>query len=153
VIGHGDAIVVDFGGHQAGYASDTTRTFVVGEPPAGFVEAHAVLQAAQENAVGAVRPGVTAASIDEAARSVITEGGFGDRFIHRVGHGIGMDTHEHPYLVEGNEQLLEPGMAFSVEPGIYVPGEWGMRIEDIVVVADGGVDALNRSDHGLRIVE
>jgi Xaa-Pro aminopeptidase len=153
VIGHGDAIVVDFGGHQAGYASDTTRTFVVGEPPAGFVDAHAVLRAAQETAVGVVRPGVSAASIDEAARSVITEAGYGDRFIHRVGHGIGMDTHEHPYLVEGNEQILETGMAFSVEPGIYVPGEWGMRIEDIVVVTDDGVDALNRSDHGLRIVE
>jgi Xaa-Pro aminopeptidase len=153
VIGHGDAVVVDFGGHQAGYASDTTRMFVVGEPPEGFTEAYEALRTAQEIAVGAVRPGVTAESIDTAARSVITEAGYGDRFIHRVGHGIGMDTHEHPYLVEGNGRLLEPGMAFSVEPGIYVPGAWGMRIEDIVAVTDDGVEVLNRSDHGVRIVE
>jgi Xaa-Pro aminopeptidase len=152
VIEHGDAVVCDFGGHQDGYSSDTTRLFVVGEAPYGFDHAFDVLLAAQRAAIAHVRPGVTASSVDAIARDIITEGGYGDLFIHRVGHGIGMDTHEHPYLVEGNDELLEPGMAFSIEPGIYVPGEWGMRIEDIVTVAGNGVESLNRSEHGYRVV-
>jgi Xaa-Pro aminopeptidase len=86
------------------------------------------------------------------ARQIITGAGFGEFFIHRTGHGIGMETHEHPYLVDGNDEVLEPGMAFSVEPGIYVPAAFGMRIEDIVVVTDDGADALNRTDHGLHRV-
>jgi Xaa-Pro aminopeptidase len=153
VIEHGDAVVVDFGGHQDGYCSDTTRMFVVGEAPYGFDDAYAVLLEAQLAAVDAVRPGATAESLDAAARDIITEAGYGDLFIHRLGHGIGMDTHEHPYLVEGNEQTVEPGMAFSIEPGIYNPGEWGMRIEDIVAVTDNGVERLNRSDRNYRIVD
>lgn len=153
VIERGDAVVVDFGGHQGGYASDTTRMFVVGEPPDGFDEAYAVLRHAQETAVAAVEPGVTAESIDAVARAIIGDAGYGEYFIHRVGHGIGMDAHEHPYLVTGNEQVLEPGMAFSVEPGIYLPDRWGMRLEDIVVVTDTGVESLNRSDHAVRVVE
>ncbi len=153
VIEHGDAVVVDFGGHQDGYCSDTTRMFVVGEPPAGFDAAYAVLREAQEAATEAVKPGVTAESLDAVAREIITEAGYGDRFIHRLGHGIGMDTHEHPYLVEGNEQVIERGMAFSIEPGIYVPGEWGMRIEDIVAVTADGVERLNTSDRAYRIVD
>jgi Xaa-Pro aminopeptidase len=153
VIGLGDAVVVDFGGRKDGYASDTTRMFVVGEPPEGFVDAYDVLRRAQAAAVEHVRPGVTAASVDAVARAVIDDAGYGDRFIHRVGHGIGMDTHEHPYLVGGNDLILEPGMAFSVEPGIYEPGSWGMRIEDIVVVTEDGVEPLNRTDHAYRTVE
>lgn len=153
VVQPGDAVVVDFGGYQDGYASDTTRMFVVGEPPYGFDDAYAVLRAAQKAAVDHVRPGVTAESVDAVAREIITEGGYGDLFIHRVGHGIGMDTHEHPYMVEGNEQILEPGMAFSIEPGIYAAGEWGMRIEDIVAVTEDGVERLNRSDRAYRVVE
>lgn len=152
IIEPGDAVVVDFGGHQGGYASDTTRMFVVGAAPEGFVEAFDVLRSAQEAAVDAVRPGVTAESIDAVARSIIAEAGFGNAFIHRVGHGIGMDAHEHPYLVEGNERLLEPGMAFSIEPGIYLEGRWGMRLEDIVVVTDTAVEPLNRSEHAVRVV-
>jgi len=152
VIQHGDAVVVDFGGLQAGYSSDTTRMFVVGDAPYGFTDAYEVLQAAQAAATAHVRPGVTASSVDAAARDIITDGGYGDLFIHRVGHGIGMDTHEHPYLVEGNDELLETGMAFSVEPGIYVPGEWGMRLEDIVTVTDMGVESLNRSHRSIRVV-
>lgn len=148
----GDAVVVDFGGHQAGYSSDTTRMFVVGDAPYGFLEAYEVLRTAQSAATAHVRPGVTASSIDAVAREIITAGGYGDLFIHRVGHGIGMDTHEHPYLVEGNDELIETGMAFSIEPGIYAPGEWGMRLEDIVTVTDTGVDSLNRSDRSFRIV-
>ncbi|MGI9642487.1 MAG: M24 family metallopeptidase, partial [Acidimicrobiia bacterium] len=99
-----------------------------------------------------VQPGVTASSIDAVARSVIEDAGYGDLFIHRVGHGIGMDAHEHPYLVDGNDEVIEAGMAFSIEPGIYVPGEWGMRLEDIVVATDSGVESLNRSDRSVRIV-
>ena len=152
VIEQGDAVVVDFGGHQNGYASDTTRMFVVGEAPNGFDDAYQVLLRAQIAAVDHVRPGVTAESVDAVARSIISEAGYGDLFIHRTGHGIGMDTHEHPYIVEGNEQVLEPGMAFSVEPGIYTPGEWGMRIEDAVAVTDDGVERLNRTDRVYRVV-
>ena len=145
----GDTVVCDFGGRMGGYCSDTTRTFVVGEPSASVTEAHAVLLAAQQAAVAAVRPGVTAESIDRVARQIIEEAGYGSYFIHRTGHGIGLDVHEHPYIVEGNDLVLEPGMAFSIEPGIYMPGEYGMRIEDIVVVTDDGVDNLNRSSREL----
>jgi Xaa-Pro aminopeptidase len=152
VIELGDAVVVDFGGHQDGYASDTTRMFVVGLAPYGFDDAYAVLRRAQAAAVDFVRPGVIAESVDAVARDIITEAGYGDLFIHRTGHGIGMDTHEHPYLVEGNHQIIEEGMVFSIEPGIYAPGEWGMRIEDIVAVTADGVERLNRSDRAYRVV-
>lgn len=152
VIEHGDAVVVDFGGHQNGYASDTTRMFVVGETPYGFNDAFDVLLRAQIAAVESVKPGVTAESVDAVAREIIADAGYGELFVHRTGHGIGMDAHEHPYLVEGNSQTLEAGMAFSIEPGIYSPGEWGMRIEDIVVVTDDGVERLNRTDRRYRIV-
>ena len=153
IIEPGDAVVVDFGGHQDGYCSDTTRMFVVGEAPYGFDAAYEVLYTAQAAATDAVRPGVTAESLDAVARDIITEAGCGDLFIHRLGHGIGMDTHEHPYLIEGNDQVIEAGMAFSIEPGIYNPGEWGMRIEDIVAVTDDGVERLNRSDRAYRVVD
>ena len=152
VIEHGDAVVVDFGGRQDEYCSDTTRMFVVGTAPYGFDAAYEVLREAQGAAVDAVRPGVTAESIDAVARDIITDGGYGDLFIHRLGHGIGMDTHEHPYIIQGNEQVLEPGMAFSIEPGIYTPAEWGMRIEDIVAVTEDGVERLNQSDRSYRVV-
>jgi Xaa-Pro aminopeptidase len=127
--------------------------FVVGDAPTGFDEAYAVLRAAQEAAVAAVKPGALAEAIDVVARSIIDDAGYGEHFIHRTGHGIGLDPHEAPYLVEGNETPLAAGMAFSVEPGIYRPGEWGMRLEDIVTVTDDGVESLNRSDHAVRIVE
>ncbi len=153
VIEHGDAVVVDFGGTQHGYCSDTTRMFVVEEAPYGFDAAYEVLREAQACAVDTVRPGVTAGSIDSVARDIITEAGYGDLFIHRLGHGIGMDTHEHPYIIEGSGQVLETGMAFSIEPGIYTPGEWGMRIEDIVTVTPEGVERLNTSDRAYRVVE
>ncbi len=153
IIEPGDAVVVDFGGHQDGYCSDTTRMFIVGEAPYGFDAAYEVLYTAQAAAIDAVRPGVTAESLDAVARDIIAEAGYGDLFIHRLGHGIGMDTHEHPYLVEGNEQVIEAGMAFSIEPGIYTPQEWGMRIEDIVAVTDDGVERLNRSDRAYRVVD
>lgn len=149
----GDAIVVDFGGRVRGYGSDTTRMYCVGDPPDGFEEAYAVLLSAQKAAVAAVRPGVTAGSIDTTARTIIGESGYGAFFIHRTGHGIGLDGHEQPYLVDGNDQVVEAGMAFSIEPGIYLPGRWGMRIEDIVVVTENGVDRLNRSSRAIRFVD
>jgi Xaa-Pro aminopeptidase len=152
VIREGDAVVVDFGGHENGYASDTTRMFVVGKAPYGFDDAFEVLLRAQVAAVEHVKPGVTAESVDAVARAIIADAGYGDLFIHRTGHGIGMDTHEHPYIVEGNTQVLETGMAFSIEPGIYNPGEWGMRIEDAVTVTDDCVERLNRTDRTYRVV-
>jgi Xaa-Pro aminopeptidase len=141
----GDLVVVDIGGETAtGYRSDCTRTYVVGgSPDAGVAEWYAVLQAAQEAATAAVRPGVTAEEIDAAARDVIAAAGWGEHFIHRTGHGIGLDTHEAPYIVAGNDLPLVPGMAFSVEPGIYLAGRCGARIEDIVVCTEDGVRTLN----------
>ena len=111
-----------------------------------------MLLTAQKAACAAVRPGVTAESVDAAARNVITAEGYGDFFIHRTGHGIGLEVHEHPYIIEGNRRLLEPGMAFSIEPGIYIPDRFGMRIEDIVLVTDDGVDRLNQSPRTLAVV-
>ena len=153
VIGRGDSLVIDFGGRWHGYASDTTRTFHIGEPSPQVAAAHAVLREAQQTGVDAVRPGVTASQIDRVTRDIIDAAGYGDYFIHRTGHGIGLDGHEHPYLVEGDDTVLQPGMAFSVEPGIYVAGEWGMRIEDVVAVTDDGVENFNQSERSLAIVE
>ena len=141
----GDLVVIDIGGETAtGYRSDCTRTYVVGGPATPDVaEWYAVLQAAQEASTASVRPGVTAEDVDAAARRVIDDAGWGEHFIHRTGHGIGLDTHEAPYIVAGNELPLEPGMAFSVEPGIYLAGRCGARIEDIVVCTEDGVRNLN----------
>ncbi|HLA66949.1 MAG TPA: Xaa-Pro peptidase family protein [Acidimicrobiia bacterium] len=153
VIGVGETIVVDFGGRLRGYCSDTTRTFHTGTPSGPVADAFSVLEAAQAAARAAVAPGVSAEAVDRAARRMITDAGYGDRFIHRTGHGIGLEVHEHPYVVEGNRLPLEPGMAFSIEPGIYEPGSFGMRIEDIVVCGDAGVDELNRSPRRLHLVD
>ncbi|MER6667955.1 Xaa-Pro peptidase family protein [Amycolatopsis japonica] len=155
VIERGDVVVVDIGGPIAeGYNSDSTRTYAVGEPrDADVAETYAVLQRAQKAAVEAVRPGVTAESIDAAARDIIAEAGYGEYFIHRTGHGIGLDVHEEPYIIKGNALPLEPGMAFSVEPGIYQPGRWGARIEDIVVVTEDGVESVNQRPHDLIVLD
>ncbi len=153
IIQPGDAVVVDFGGRVRGYGSDTTRMYCIGESPEGFDEAYAVLERAQAAAVASVRPGTTAEAIDTVARSIISAAGYGEFFIHRTGHGIGLDAHEQPYIVQGNTGLIRAGMAFSIEPGIYLPDRWGMRIEDIVVVTDDGVERLNRSSRKLRFVE
>ncbi|MGH3962671.1 MAG: M24 family metallopeptidase [Pseudonocardiaceae bacterium] len=145
VLQPGDVVVVDIGGPTPeGYFSDCTRTYCLGEPAdADVTVTYAVLQAAQDAAVAAVAPGMTAEQVDAAARIPITDAGFGERFIHRTGHGIGLEVHEEPYIVAGNDLVLEPGMAFSVEPGIYLPGRWGARIEDIVVVTANGSTRLN----------
>jgi Xaa-Pro aminopeptidase len=148
----GDAVVVDIGGTMpSGYCSDCTRTYAIGEAPAEFTAYYKVLQHAQEAACAAVRPGVTAESIDAAAREPITAAGYGEAFFHRTGHGIGLEGHEDPYIVAGNGEVLEPGMAFSVEPGIY-PGSHGARIEDIVVCAADGYERLNHAPRELILV-
>jgi Xaa-Pro aminopeptidase len=153
LIGAGDVVVVDIGGTMpSGYCSDCTRTYAVGRPPAEFTGYYQVLQDAQEAACRAVRPGVCAEQVDDAARSPITAAGYGEHFLHRTGHGIGLETHEHPYIVSGNTESLAPGMAFSIEPGIY-PGPHGARIEDIVVCTDNGFERLNNAPHDLVVVE
>ncbi|USZ69942.1 Xaa-Pro peptidase family protein (plasmid) [Halorussus salilacus] len=145
-IERGDPVVLDFGASVGGYPGDQTRTVVfAGDPPEGYEEVHETVLEAQRAAVQAVEPGVPAAEIDRAAREVIESAGYGEQFTHRTGHGVGLDVHEHPYIVEGNETELEPGMVFSVEPGVYLPGEFGVRIEDLVVVTDEGFERLNDS--------
>ena len=153
VIEEGDAVVLDFGGLMFGYGSDTTRTVCVGEPTQELREVHEIVRRAQQAGVDAARPGASCQDVDRAARAVITEAGFGDAFSHRTGHGIGVTTHEPPYMVEGEEQPLVPGMCFSVEPGIYLAGRFGVRIEDIVTVTPTAGLRLNNTDHGLAVVD
>ncbi len=152
VIEEGDMVVLDFGGLRDGYSSDTTRTVHVGEPTDEERAVHELVRRAQQAGFEAVRPGVACEEIDRAARAVIAEAGYGDRFIHRTGHGIGLSTHEPPYLVEGETRPLEPGMCFSVEPGIYLAGRFGVRIEDIVTVTEDGGRRLNTTPRELAIV-
>jgi D-alanyl-D-alanine dipeptidase len=149
VIEAGDLVVCDFGGRLSGYNSDSTRTFAVGEPSWRQVEVHQIVKAANEAGRSAIAPGVPCQEIDRAARKVVEDAGYGEFFVHRTGHGIGLEVHEHPYMVEGNSTELEPGMTFSVEPGIYLPGEFGVRIEDIVVSTDEGHESLNASSREL----
>ena len=148
----GDAVVVDFGGTVGGYWSDMTRTFHVGQPSERFIRAYDTVNEANQLAFEAVRPGVTAKDIDRIAREHITQAGFGEYFLHRTGHGLGLDIHEPPYIVEGDQTVLKPGMVFSIEPGIYIEGEFGVRIEDIVTVTESGSRRFNRSTHELQIV-
>ncbi|MGW2865404.1 M24 family metallopeptidase [Streptomyces sp. NPDC001205] len=152
-IGHGDMVVLDFGGLKHGYGSDTTRTVHVGEPSEEERRVHDVVRAAQQAGFEAVRPGVACQDIDRAARAVIADAGYGEYFIHRTGHGIGVTTHEPPYMIEGEERPLVPGMCFSIEPGIYLPGRFGVRIEDIVTVTDDGGRRFNNTDRAMAIVE
>ncbi|HMG31917.1 MAG TPA: Xaa-Pro peptidase family protein [Jiangellaceae bacterium] len=153
-IGGGDAVVVDIGGTtRAGYCSDETRTYAVRAPTDEYVAAYEALRSAQAAAVEWVRPGVTAASVDAAARDVLDRAGLGEYFVHRTGHGIGLETHEEPYIVAGNATPLEAGMAFSIEPGFYLPGRFGARIEDIVVATDDGVERLNLRPRELIVLD
>lgn len=149
----GDIVVVDIGGPvEPGYNSDCTRTYSIGEPDPVVAQQYSVLQQAQAAAVAAVRPGMTAEQIDAAARDVLAAEGLAEVFVHRTGHGIGLSVHEEPYIVAGNGLTLEPGMAFSVEPGVYFAGRWGARIEDIVVVTDDGCVSMNNQPHELVVV-
>ena len=154
VVRRGDCVVVDIGGTtELGYCSDSTRNYAVGIPTDDYAAEHAVLLEAQQRACDAVRPGVRCEDVDAAAREHIAAAGFGDLFVHRTGHGIGLETHEHPYIVAGNARPLEPGMAFSVEPGIYREGRHGARIEDIVVCTESGGEQLNRTPRDLVVLE
>jgi Xaa-Pro aminopeptidase len=150
VIDFGDPVVIDFGGPYQGYYSDITRTVVAGEPEPDFVSVYGVVQAAQQGAFEAIAPGMPCQDVDRAARRVITEYGYGEYFIHRTGHGLGLSEHEAPYLVEGNRQPLEPGMVISDEPGVYIPGRWGVRIEDAVVVTSNGAERFNHASRELQ---
>jgi D-alanyl-D-alanine dipeptidase len=153
VIEQGDMVVLDFGGLLHGYGSDTSRTVHVGEPDAEQRRVHDIVREAQEAGFRAVRPGVACQDVDRAARAVITEAGYGEYFIHRTGHGIGVTTHEPPYMIEGEERPLVPGMCFSVEPGVYLPGRFGVRIEDIVTVTEDGGLRLNNTAREMVIVD
>ncbi|MFC9843991.1 M24 family metallopeptidase [Streptomyces sp. NPDC060223] len=149
----GDPVVVDIGGTtQEGYCSDSTRVYAVGEPPADFRRLHDVLLRAQRAQTDAVRPGITAGQLDAVGRDIISDAGYGPCFIHRTGHGIGLESHEEPYIVTGNPLPLTPGMAFSVEPGIYLPGRYGARIEDIVICTEEGGERLNRIPRDLVVL-
>lgn len=153
VIESGDIVVIDIGGPvEPGYYSDSTRTYSIGEPNPEIATKIAVLEKAQQTAVDAVRPGVRAEDVDAAARNLLAAAGYGEAFVHRTGHGIGLSVHEEPYIVSGNDDTLQPGMAFSIEPGIYFRGEWGARIEDIVVVTEDGCESMNLRPHGLTVL-
>ncbi|MFC6988311.1 M24 family metallopeptidase [Haloplanus sp. GCM10025708] len=147
----GDPVVLDFGTRVDAYPSDQTRTLVFGgDPSETFERVHALVREAQRSAVEAVEPGVTAGDVDDAARSIIERAGYGDEFVHRTGHGVGLSVHEEPYITADSDTELEAGMVFSVEPGVYLPGEFGVRIEDLVVVTEDGRERLNRTDRGWR---
>jgi Xaa-Pro aminopeptidase len=153
VIETGDVVVCDFGGSMHNYCSDITRLFVVGDPSREVGETYELLVGAQEQAVRSATVGTPCEEVDATARRIIADAGFGDRFIHRTGHGIGVETHEDPYIVRGNTAPLVPGNAFSVEPGIYLPGRFGLRLEDIVVATDDGPHRLNEAPRDLAVVE
>lgn len=153
VLQQGDAVVFDWGGTLNGYHSDVTRTVFIGNPSDEFRKVYDIVRQANQAALDAVRPGVTAESIDKAARDLITNAGYGDAFLHRVGHGLGMDVHEEPYLVGGNTTPLEVGMVFSDEPGIYLAGNFGVRIEDSVTVTETGGKRLNEATRELTVMD
>jgi len=154
VIAAGEIVLCDFGGTMNGYCSDITRCVFTGgaEPPSEIVEAYEVLHEAQQAGVAAATVGSPCEEVDRVGRRIIADAGYGEFFIHRIGHGIGMEAHEDPYMVEGNASPLAAGNAFSVEPGIYLPGRWGLRLEDIVVATADGPEPLNVSDHALVVV-
>ena len=153
VVEAGDVVVVDIGGPLAsGYNSDCTRTYAMGEPSEEILEQYALLERARRASVDAVRPGVSAEAIDAAGRDLLAGAGLGEFFLHRTGHGIGLSVHEEPYIVAGNDIPVEPGMAFSIEPGIYFSGRWGARIEDIVIVTEDGCEPVNTRPHSLTIL-
>ena len=153
VLQEGDAVVVDIGGTMDGYCSDETRNYVLGIADPAYAALHETLETAQQAAVEVAGPGVTAEAVDAAARGLLTEHGYGEQFLHRTGHGIGVEEHEAPWIVAGNDQVLTAGMAFSIEPGIYVRDTHGARIEDIVVVTEDGVDSCNHRPRHLVEVQ
>jgi Xaa-Pro aminopeptidase len=152
VIRAGEIVLCDFGGTMADYCSDITRCVFLGQPSPEVSDAYAVLKEAQAASVASAVVGATCESVDAAARDIITAAGYGEYFVHRTGHGIGMEAHEDPYIVSGNTERLEAGHAFSVEPGIYIPGKFGMRLEDIVVATANGPLRMNAVSHDLVVL-
>lgn len=153
VLKSGDAVVMDIGGAMEGYSSDITRMAVIGTPPEGYVEVHAIVNAAVEAALKAARPGVKAHVVDDAARKVITDAGYGDAFLHRTGHGLGTEVHEPPYLSASSQSVLDEGMVFSIEPGIYLEGRFGLRLEEIVILRADGPEILSDLPRDLTIID
>jgi Xaa-Pro aminopeptidase len=149
----GDTIIIDIGASFNGYKSDITRVVHLGEPDAEVLHVHDAVKKANENAMSSVKPGVTAESIDAIARNYLEETGYGEAFVHRTGHGIGLDVHEAPWIMAGNQTILKTGMTFSIEPGVYLTGKFGVRVEDIVVVTDTGVRNFTGFDNSLVIKE
>ncbi len=149
----GDTIVIDIGASTGGYKSDITRVVHLGEPEPEVTRVYDAVNEANQKAMKFVKPGVKAEEIDNMARSFLEDAGYGEAFLHRTGHGIGLDIHEPPWIMEGNDTVLQPGMAFSIEPGVYLPGKLGVRVEDIVVVTDKGVQNLSGFSHDLVIKE
>ncbi len=152
ILQNGDAVVMDIGGGMGGYSSDMTRMAVIGTPPEGYTEIHAIVEAAVQAALKAARPGVKAHVVDDAARGVIAEAGYGEYFVHRTGHGMGVEIHEQPYLTSTSETMLESGMVFSIEPGIYLPGRFGIRLEDIVILRDDGAEILSELARDPKVI-
>lgn len=149
IIQPGDPVVIDFAGTIGGYFMDTCRTPVAGTPLPGFIEIHEITRKAHEAANERARPGIAAGDVDQAARDVIAKAGYGERFMHRLGHGLGLDAHEEPYIIAANRLRLQPGMVYSNEPGIYIDGKWGVRIEDIILMTSDGARSLNSATRDL----
>jgi Xaa-Pro aminopeptidase len=147
----GDAVVIDIGGRKDGFPSDMTRMAVVGRPPDGYGQIHTIVERAVQAALKAARPGVKAKDVDAAARRVIADAGYGEYFVHRTGHGMGIDGHEPPYITSTSETVLEEGMVFSIEPGIYLPGRFGIRLEDIVILREDGPEVLSSLPRDLHV--
>lgn len=148
----GDAVVMDIGGGVDGYSSDMTRMAIIGEAPEGYHDVHAAVEAAVQAALKAARPGVKAHEVDDAARQVITEAGYGEYFMHRTGHGMGIEIHEMPYITASAQTVLQAGMVFSIEPGIYLPGRFGIRLEDIVILREDGPEVLSDLPRDLKAI-
>jgi Xaa-Pro aminopeptidase len=155
VIAEGDAVIFDFGGMEVefGYHADTTRTYVVGKAPEGFAKIHDIVLRANQAAFEAAKPGVPCEAVDRAARELITRAGYGEYFTHRLGHGLGLDIHENPYITAGNNQAVQAGNCFSDEPGIYIPGKFGIRIEDALFIHQDGAERLTPLDHDITITQ
>lgn len=152
ILQEGDALVIDAGGRKGGFPSDMTRMVAIGRPPEGYDEIHDVVERAVQAAMAAARPGVKAKAVDEAARSVIADAGYGEYFVHRTGHGLGIEVHEPPYITATSETVLDEGMVFSIEPGIYLPGRFGIRLEDIVILRADGPEILSDLSRDLVII-
>ena len=150
---YGDAVLIDIGGRKGTFPSDMTRMSVLGKPPEGYLEIHAIVERAVQAAMSAAKPGVMAKEVDAAARNVITEAGYGDYFVHRTGHGLGIDIHEPPYITATSEVILDEGMVFSIEPGIYLQGRFGVRLEEIVILRADGPEILSELTRELNIIK